>query len=93
MYCICEKLIFSFCRPVKPLPNDKFLDSSSLKEFVNNNFEFDKNGRNFSKRVENTVETRCNTVLGVHRSDPRYICVEGWPVSTVYHLIMNIFTI
>ena len=25
------------------------------EEFADNNFEFDKNGRNFSKRVENTV--------------------------------------
>ena len=28
---------------------------SKLKEFADNNFKFDKNGRNLSKRVENTV--------------------------------------
>ena len=31
------------------------LDSSKLKEFADDNFEFDKNGRKLSKRVENTV--------------------------------------
>ena len=38
-----------------PLPDDKFLDSSKLKEFADDNFEFDENGRKLSKRVENTV--------------------------------------
>ena len=28
---------------------------SKLKEFADDNFEFDKNGRMFSKRVENTA--------------------------------------
>ena len=28
--------------------------SSSLKEFIDNNFEFDENGRKFAERVENT---------------------------------------
>ena len=31
------------------------LDSSKLKEFADNNFKFDGNGRKLSKRVENTV--------------------------------------
>ena len=31
------------------------LNSSKLKEFADNNFEFDENGRKFSKTVENTV--------------------------------------
>ena len=31
------------------------LDSSKLKEFADNNFNFDENGRKFSKWVENTV--------------------------------------
>ena len=30
------------------------LDSFKLKDFADNNFKFDENGRNFSKRVENT---------------------------------------
>ena len=31
------------------------LDSSKLKEFAEDNCKFNENGRNFSKRVENTV--------------------------------------
>ena len=31
------------------------LDSFKLEELVDDNFEFDGNGRTFSKRVENTV--------------------------------------
>ena len=31
------------------------LDSSKLKEFADDNFQFDENERQFSKRVENTV--------------------------------------
>ena len=31
------------------------LDSSKLKEFADDNFKFDENGRKFSKQLENTV--------------------------------------
>ena len=34
------------------------LDASTLKEFADDNFEFDENGRKFSKRVKNTVGMR-----------------------------------
>ena len=41
-----------------PFPNDKFY-SSKLKEFARDNFKFEKkNGRKFSKKVENTVRKR-----------------------------------
>ena len=33
----------------------QILDSSKLKEFADNKFEFEENGREFSKWVENTV--------------------------------------
>ena len=36
-------------------PKQQILDSSKMKEFADNNFKFDGNGREFSKRVENTV--------------------------------------
>ena len=39
----------------QPFPKREFLDSSKLKEFADNNFNFDENSRKFSKRVENTV--------------------------------------
>ena len=31
------------------------VDPSKLKEFADDNFKFDENGRKFSKRVENTM--------------------------------------
>ena len=39
----------------KPFPKRKSLDSSKLKEFADNNFNFDVNDRTFSRQVENTV--------------------------------------
>ena len=39
---------------VKPLPKTNL--SSKQKKFEDNNFKFYESGRNFSKRVENTVE-------------------------------------
>ena len=53
-----------------------------------------------NEKLPDTVETRYNAVLGVHRSDPRYIRVDGynavyvplpaheWPVSAVDRLIL-----
>ena len=40
---------------LNPLPDDKILDSSKLKEFAGDNLKFNENGRKFSKWVENTV--------------------------------------
>ena len=37
------------------LSETTILDSSKLKEFVDDNFKFDESGRKFSKWVENTV--------------------------------------
>ena len=39
----------------KPITRRQILDSSKLKEFPDNNFKFDQNGKKLSKRVENTV--------------------------------------
>ena len=38
-----------------PFPNENNLDSSKLKEFADDKFKFDKNGRKLSKWVENTA--------------------------------------
>ena len=38
-----------------PLPDDKILDWSKLKQFADYNFKFDENSKKFSKRVENSV--------------------------------------
>ena len=43
------------CDSLNPFPNDKILDSFKLKEFADDNFDFNENGRKFSERVENTV--------------------------------------
>ena len=40
---------------LNPLPDDKILDWSKLKQFADDNFKFDENSKKFSKRVENTV--------------------------------------
>ena len=40
---------------VNPLPDDKILDWSKIKQFADDNFELDENSRKLSKRVENTV--------------------------------------
>ena len=40
---------------INPLPNNKILDRSKLKQSADNSFKFDENSRKFSKRVENTV--------------------------------------
>ena len=39
-------------------PKQQILDSSKLKEFADDNFKFEENGRKFSKRVENTGKKR-----------------------------------
>ena len=41
--------------PLKPFPKRQILDLSKLKEFADDNFKFDENGRKFFRRVENTV--------------------------------------
>ena len=37
-------------------PNAQILDASILKEFADDNFKFDENGKKFSKWAENTVK-------------------------------------
>ena len=39
----------------EPITRRQILHSSKLKEFADDNFKFDENGRQLSKRVENTV--------------------------------------
>ena len=38
-----------------PFPKRQSLDYSKLKEFADDNFKSDENGKMFSKRVENTL--------------------------------------
>ena len=41
---------------LNPFPNDKFLDSTKLKKFADDNFKLSENGGKFSKRVETLWE-------------------------------------
>ena len=40
---------------LNPLPNENKFNYSKLKEFADDNFKFDENGRWFSIRIENTM--------------------------------------
>ena len=42
-------------RTLLTFPKQQILDFSKLKEFADDNFKFDENGRKFSKLVENNV--------------------------------------
>ena len=55
-------LSFDFSR-FEPFPIRQVLDSSKLKELVDDNFKFDENGRKFSKWVQNTVGKKRNCSL------------------------------
>ena len=46
-----------------PFPKRQILDSSKLKQYADDTFEFDENGRKFSKQVEYTVGKRRNCSL------------------------------
>ena len=41
--------------PFNPLPDDKILDRSNLKQSADDNFKFNENSRKFSKRVKKPV--------------------------------------
>ena len=45
----------SICTSIQPSPKRQILDFSKLKEFADENFKFDQNGRKFYECVENTV--------------------------------------
>ena len=48
MYIIAHHTSLSF----NPLPDDKILDWSKLKQFADDNFKFDENSTKFSKWIE-----------------------------------------
>ena len=53
--CFVFNLVWNFFIEVL-VPKRQILDTYKLKEFADDNFRFDENGRKFSKPVENTVE-------------------------------------
>ena len=50
-----NRIVLCVITILQPFPKRQILDCSKLKEFADNNFKFDENGRKFFKRVENTV--------------------------------------
>ena len=46
---------YSVHSAIKPFSKQYILDSSKLKDFADDNSEFDENGGKFSERIENTV--------------------------------------
>ena len=47
--------IHIFLESLEPFPKQQTSDSSKLKQFADDNFKFDENGRKFSESAENTV--------------------------------------
>ena len=47
--------IHAFLEFFKPFPKGQILDYSKFKEFADDNFKCNENGRKFSKWLENTV--------------------------------------
>ena len=61
---------YQYSSHFNPFQNDKILDWSKFKEFVDNNFKFDEKCRKFCKRVENTVEQEQQIVARYARLTP-----------------------
>ena len=64
---------------LNPLPDDKTLDWSKLKQSADNNFEFDVNSKNISKLVENKVFSK-----GLFPRASKGVIVWEWVKLTHY---------
>ena len=66
--------------PSSPFPKRQILDSFKLKEFADDNFKFDENGRKLSKPVENIVgkgETACYEQISPFHSVFKRLVSQG----------------
>ena len=52
---LVESITLVVWERINPFPNEKFWTPSKLKEFADENFRFDENGRKFFNGLENTV--------------------------------------
>ena len=52
---LVESITLVILERFNPFPNDKFWTPSKLKEFTDDNFKFDENGKKFFNKLENTV--------------------------------------
>ena len=55
-FAVQRQILFYLRISLNPLPDNKILDGSTLRQSADKNFEFDENSRKFSKRLENTVD-------------------------------------
>ena len=55
MHVFISAQVFCHVTTLKPITRQQISDSSKLKDFADDNFRFDKNGRKLSKLVENSV--------------------------------------
>ena len=86
---------------INPLQRRQILDSSKLKEFAEDNFKFNENGRMLSKWVENTVgkgEIACHEQFLLFPQCFQKACFPGaskgvivweWVKSYVYFMVCN----
>ena len=83
------------CKSFNPLPDDKSLDWSKLKQSADDNFEFDVNSKNFSKLVENTVrkgEIACYEQFLLFPQCFQKACFPGVPKGVIVWEWVNSFT-
>ena len=66
---------------VKPITRRQILDSSKLKEFADDNFKFDENGRKLSKWVENICGEKEKLLVTSNFS--------LWTISPFFHSVFK----
>ena len=88
-------LVFYIIVFFNPLPDDKF-QTSKLKEFADDNFQFDENGRKLSKQVENTAGkgeiARCEQFLLLPQCFQK-VCFPGASKGVIVWEWVNVFAL
>ena len=102
-------LLLSSCKKLRhfemhvfemPLLLHETLDAFKLKEFADDNFKFDKNGRKFSRWVENTVQkgqsacfSQCfqKTFLQTHKN--KGLFGKGFRQGIIKEMSLNIWSL
>ena len=77
-----------------PITRRQILDSSKQKEFADDNFKFNENGRKLSKWVENTVGKGEITRYEQFLLFPQYFqkaCFQGVSIAVIVWEWVNLF--